>query len=160
MDTTSHENKIYKTNTILKETILEEDKIIKYLLNYCIFFGALGFLIVGISSYIGYNLIPFLKANEIIFFPQGLTMCFYGICGIIVGINQIRILTLKIGEGYNEFNKEKGIVKIYRKGLSSDINITYAITDIVRINKFKEKNKNLQRKLFLKQKFCKYKNFQ
>lgn len=62
-------------------------------------------------------------------------MCFYGTCGIIVSINQIRIMLMKIGEGYNEFNKEKGIMQIYRKGLigkDSDINIIYPLNDIVR----------------------------
>lgn len=133
-------DKIYKTDTVFKEKILEEDKIIKYILNYTILFGALGFLIVGISSYINYNLVPFLKADDIIFFPQGLTMCFYGTCGTLIGINQLQILTSSIGEGYNEFNKERGIMNIYRKGksLNSDINITYPLTDIVRVNNLKK----------------------
>lgn len=61
-------------------------------------------------------------------------MCFYGTCGVIVGINQIRIILSKIGEGFNEFNKEKGIMQIYRKGPmgeNSDVNIIYPLTDIV-----------------------------
>ena len=90
---------------------------------------------VGVSSYIKNNLIPFLNADQIIFFPQGITMCFYGTCALIVSINQIRIMLLKIGEGYNEFNKEKGIMQIYRKGLmgeDSDVNIIYPLADIVR----------------------------
>lgn len=127
--------KILKTNTILKEKITEDDKTIKYLLNFIILGGGLGFLIVGISSYIKYNLVFFLKADQIIFFPQGLTMCFYGICGTLVGINQLRILLLKIGEGYNEFDKTKGTMNIFRKGLTgkdSDVNITYPLEEIVR----------------------------
>lgn len=128
-------DRFYKTNTIFRENIIEEDKIIKYILNYTILLGALGFLSVGLSSYINYNLVPFLKADEILFFPQGLTMCFYGTSGTIIALNQIRILTSRIGEGFNEFDKEKGIMNIYRKGKdqNSDINITYPITDIVRI---------------------------
>lgn len=136
----NNKNKVFKTETIYKENIIEEDKVIKYLLNYCILFGALGFLSVGISSYVNYNIIPFLNAEEIIFFPQGLTMSFYGISGTLIALNQLRILTTKIGEGYNEFNKEKGIMKIYRKGKSkeNDIEINYPITDILRINNLKE----------------------
>lgn len=43
-------------------------------------------------------------------------MCFYGLIGVILSINQFLILYLKIGEGYNEFNKETGMMTIYRKG--------------------------------------------
>lgn len=132
--------KTIKSNTVLKEFITEEDKITKYVLNFIILGGGLAFLIVGISSYLKQNIIFFLKADQIIFFPQGLTMCFYGFCGTIVGINQIKILTQNIGEGYNEFDKEEGTMKIFRKGTkgkNSDINITYPLEEIVRneINK-------------------------
>jgi len=62
-------------------------------------------------------------------------MCFYGTCAIIVSINQIRILLNNVGEGYNEFDKDKGLMKIYRKGFKgkdSDVNIVYSLMDIVR----------------------------
>lgn len=125
--------KLIKTELIYKEYIIESYKPIKYLLNCIIISGSLGFLSVGISSYLKYDIIPFLKADQIIFFPQGLTMCFYGFCGILVGMNQMRILILKIGEGYNEFNKEQGTMTIVRRGANSDINITYPLNDILRI---------------------------
>lgn len=64
---------------ILIENIKEENKLLKYLLNIVIFLGALGFFIVGVSSYIRHNLIVFLDASEIIFFPQGITMLIYGL---------------------------------------------------------------------------------
>lgn len=135
------ENKIIKTETKFKEYILETDKLIKYILNLIILTGSLGFLIVGISSYIKYNLLIFLKADQIIFFPQGLTMCFYGFFGTIISINQTKILLTNVGEGYNEFDKEKDIMKIYRKGLNgknSDINITYSLKDILRNKTYKK----------------------
>lgn len=120
---------------ILVEKITEKDKLIKYGFNIIMLLGAVSFLIVGISSYINYNLIFFLKADSIIFFPQGITMCLYGIAGTILSINQFRILLLNVGEGYNEFNKKNGNMTIFRKGLqeNSDIKITCALTDIVRI---------------------------
>lgn len=34
--------------------------------------GATGFLITGLSAYIGHNILFFLDASEIQFFPQGL----------------------------------------------------------------------------------------
>lgn len=129
------ENEIIKTDKLFKENIKENDKILKYIINLIILLGSVGFLIVGISSYVKFNIIPFIQSNEIIFFPQGLVMSFYGCCGLLLGINQMRILLLNIGEGYNEFNKENGKMKIYRKGLqgrNSDINISYPLKDILR----------------------------
>lgn len=79
-------DKIFTTNAegnILIENIIEESRLLKYFLNMVILFGALGFFIVGISSYIKYNIIPFLDASEIIFFPQGITMVAYGLRQII-----------------------------------------------------------------------------
>ena len=64
---------------ILIENIQEDNRLLKYFLNYVIFFGALGFFIVGSSSYFRFNLIPFLDASQIIFFPQGITMLIYGL---------------------------------------------------------------------------------
>jgi hypothetical protein len=121
--------------TLLKENIVENDKKQKYLLNIIMLLGALGFLTAGISSYLQYDIIPFIESQKIIFFPQGIIMCFYGFIGTLLSINQIRILSLKVGEGYNEFDKIKGTIKIFRKGIrgkDSDINLTYQLNEIVR----------------------------
>lgn len=120
---------------LLKEYIHETDKTQKYLLNIVMLLGALGFLIAGTSSFLQHDLIPLIKADKIIFFPQGITMCFYGLLGTILSINQLRILILEIGEGYNEFDKLKGTLKIFRKGFNgqdSDIYLTYQLTEILR----------------------------
>lgn len=134
--TNTNEKKLtFKNDKLLREEILENDKYLKWILNFTMLLGGLGFFVAGLSSYLKQNILFFINADQIIFFPQGLTMTFYGTCGIIVSINQIRILFLKIGEGFNEFNKEKGIMQIYRKGLlgkESDINITHPLKDIVR----------------------------
>lgn len=125
----------FKNETIIREEILESDKYLKWVINSMMLLGGLGFFIAGLSSYLKQNLIYFINVDQITFFPQGLTMSFYGTCGILVSLNQIRILFFKIGEGFNEFNKEKGIMKIYRKGFlgkESDINITHPLKDIVR----------------------------
>lgn len=131
-----NEKELKSRDTIYVQKIEEEDKIVKYILNSTMFLGSLGFAIAGISSYTRTNIIGFIDANNIIFFPQGLTMCFYGTLGLIISINQILITYYKIGEGFNEFDKEKGTMRIYRKGFpwkNSDINLVYSLTDILRI---------------------------
>ena len=124
-----------RNEKILIENLGEENKTIKYILNLVIALGSIGFLIVGISSYKNITLIPFLKEDEIIFFPQGLTMLIYGFLGTLISINQYFVILSHIGEGFNEFNKETGEMRIFRKGLpgkNNDINLTYSINDIVR----------------------------
>lgn len=106
----SHKHDILKNDWLLKEEITESNKTLKYFFNTIIFLGAFSFLIVGISSYVGFNIFFFLDAKQIIFFPQGATMCFYGTIGIILSVNQFLILYWKVGEGYNEFNKNTGIM--------------------------------------------------
>ena len=125
-----------KTKSLYKEYITDKNKFIKYTINIIMILGSIGFLNAGISSYLQYDLIPFLKTDQIIFFPQGLVMCFYGTAGLLIGTNQMKILLLKIGEGYNEFNKQDGTMTMFRKGIkgkNSDINITYSLKDILRI---------------------------
>ncbi|EPS73507.1 hypothetical protein M569_01288, partial [Genlisea aurea] len=95
--------------------------------------GSLGFGITGISSYLNKDIIYFLEVKNIVFFPQGLTMLIYGTLGLIISMNQFRILILKIGEGYNEFNKTNGTMTLFRKGQTneqSDIKIIYQLADI------------------------------
>lgn len=53
---------------------------------------------------------------EIAFFPQGLSMCFYGLIGILLGTFLFFCIVFQIGCGFTEFNKEKGTVRIFRLG--------------------------------------------
>jgi hypothetical protein len=134
------ENLIIGNEYILKEKVEEQDKFIKYFLNLSMLLGSFGFLIVGTSSFLGFNLILFLDATNIVFFPQGIIMSFYGFLGLILALNQIFILYLGVGEGFNEFDKTKGTVTIYRKGFfgeNSDVYISYPIADVVRLMLYK-----------------------
>nr|YP_010264559.1 photosystem I assembly protein Ycf4 [Vandenboschia striata]UIO59689.1 photosystem I assembly protein Ycf4 [Vandenboschia striata] len=83
----------------------------------CILFcGAMGFFLVGLSSYIGKDLIPILSSEQIIFIPQGIVMCFYGIAGLFFGLYLWCTIFWDIGSGYNLFDKREGIFSIFRWG--------------------------------------------
>lgn len=125
-----------QTDYLLYEEIKENDKLIKYSISLIMLLGASGFLIAGISSYLKYNLIPLLQSEDILFFPQGITMCFYGSLGTVLAVLQLKILASNIGEGYNEYNKKTGQLRVFRKGTKgkeSDINIYYSLNDILRL---------------------------
>lgn len=81
-----------------------------------LFLGSLGFLLVGTSSYLGRNLISLFPSQQIIFFPQGLVMSFYGIAGLFISSYLWSTISWNIGSGYDLFDRKKGIVCIFRWG--------------------------------------------
>nr|QEJ85724.1 Ycf4 [Hydrostachys sp. CF-2019] len=88
--------------------------------NFCwafiLFLGSLGFLLVGTSSYIGKSLISFFPAPQILFFPQGIVMSFYGIAGLFISSYLWATIFWNVGSGYDRFDKKEGIVCIFRWG--------------------------------------------
>ena len=88
-----------------------------------IFFAGSGFLVTGTSSYLrlyqtqdNLPIVSFLSAKNIVFFPQGLVMCFYGILGLLFSSYLFFTIFWQVGSGFNEFNKRKGYVRVFRWG--------------------------------------------
>jgi hypothetical protein len=95
--------------------------------------GSFGFLLTGISSYLNYDLVPFINSKNIIFFPQGLVMCFYGFLGLVFSSYLWLTLFWSVGGGFNEFNKKDGMVRIFRWGFPGKnrrIDLFYEMTNI------------------------------
>jgi len=79
--------------------------------------GGFGFFLAGLSSFFNNQLLFFISSsNEIAFVPQGIVLLFYGTVGSILGIFLILTVWWNVGSGYNEYNRDKQEVKIYRKG--------------------------------------------
>nr|YP_009169888.1 photosystem I assembly protein ycf4 [Viscum album]YP_009862066.1 photosystem I assembly protein Ycf4 [Viscum ovalifolium]ALD84699.1 photosystem I assembly protein ycf4 [Viscum album]QKV09891.1 photosystem I assembly protein Ycf4 [Viscum ovalifolium] len=81
-----------------------------------LFFGSLGFLLVGTSSYLGRNLIYLFPYQQITFFPQGIVMSFYGIAGLFISFYLWCTISWNVGSGYDRFDIKKGIVCFFRWG--------------------------------------------
>nr|YP_010596194.1 photosystem I assembly protein Ycf4 [Tanaecium pyramidatum]WAJ60412.1 photosystem I assembly protein Ycf4 [Tanaecium pyramidatum] len=81
-----------------------------------VFLGSLGFLFVGISSYLGRNLISFVSSEQVPFFPQGIVMFFYGIAGLFISLYLWSTISWNVGSGYDRFDKKEGIARIFRWG--------------------------------------------
>nr|BAG50121.1 photosystem I assembly protein [Takakia lepidozioides]BAG50136.1 photosystem I assembly protein [Takakia lepidozioides]BDD17423.1 photosystem I assembly protein Ycf4 [Takakia lepidozioides] len=95
--------------------------------------GALGFFSVGISSYFGKDLIPFLSSQQILFVPQGIVMCFYGIAGLFLSLYLWCTILWSVGSGYNRFDKREKIVCLFRWGFPGEnrrIRIQFLMKDI------------------------------
>nr|YP_009000108.1 photosystem I assembly protein ycf4 [Silene chalcedonica]ABY85452.1 ycf4 protein [Silene chalcedonica]AGZ18098.1 photosystem I assembly protein ycf4 [Silene chalcedonica] len=107
-----------------------------------LFLGSLGFVLVGISSYLGRNFISLFSPQQILFFPQGIVMSFYGIAGLFISSYLWCTISLNVGSGYDFFDKKEGIVCIFRWGFPGKnrrICLRFLIKDIQSIRiEFKE----------------------
>jgi hypothetical protein len=81
-----------------------------------LFLGSLGFFLVGLSSYLGGNWISLFPSQQIIFFPQGIVMSFYGIAGLFISSYLWCTISWNIGSGYDRFDRKDGIVSLFRWG--------------------------------------------
>nr|YP_009571442.1 photosystem I assembly protein Ycf4 [Gisekia pharnaceoides]QBC67804.1 photosystem I assembly protein Ycf4 [Gisekia pharnaceoides] len=98
------------------EFITGSRKISNFCWAFILFLGSSGFLLVGISSYLGKNLISLFPPQQIIFFPQGIVMSFYGIAGLFISSYLWCTISWNVGSGYDLFDREEGIVCIFRWG--------------------------------------------
>jgi hypothetical protein len=95
--------------------------------------GGIYFGLTGISSHLGYDILPFIHSNNIVFFPQGLVMCFYG--GLAFVLSGYLWLTIfwQVGGGFNEFNKKTNTFRVFRWGFPGKdrrIDLLYLLSDI------------------------------
>jgi hypothetical protein len=120
-------------NEIRQDKIVGSRRFSNYFWSFFLFFGGLGFLLAGISSYFKVNLLPFSNPTELAFIPQGLVMMFYGTLSLGISIYIIVTVLLDIGSGYNEYNKLESLIKIVRKGFpgkNREILLTYPLSNV------------------------------
>lgn len=106
----------WRSECIWIEGITGSRKISNFCWALILFFGSLGFLLVGTSSYLGRNLIYLFPYQQITFFPQGIVMSFYGIAGLFISFYLWCTISWNVGSGYDRFDRKKGIVCIFRWG--------------------------------------------
>lgn len=104
-----------------------------------ILIGGLGFFIVGLSSYLNIEILPFTNSSELMFLPQGAVMTFYGTIALIISIFIWFTIIWNVGGGYNKFDNNEGIITIFRLGFpgkNRSLELIYKINDIkaVKIN--------------------------
>ena len=120
-------------NEIRQDQIVGSRRFSNYFWAISLFFGGIGFLLAGLSSYFKINFLPFANPVELVFIPQGLVMIFYGTLSFSISIYIFVTVILDIGSGYNEYNKIENLVKIVRKGFpgkNREILLTYPLTNI------------------------------
>nr|YP_005352963.1 photosystem I assembly protein ycf4 [Mankyua chejuensis]ADZ47995.1 photosystem I assembly protein ycf4 [Mankyua chejuensis]AJJ48625.1 photosystem I assembly protein Ycf4 [Mankyua chejuensis] len=110
----------WQSERVRVESVRGARRISNFCWAFILVFGALGFLLAGLSSYFGKNLIPFLSSQQIVFIPQGIAMCFYGIAGLFLGFYLWCVISWNVGSGYNQFDEQEGIVRIFRWGFPGE----------------------------------------
>uniref|UniRef100_A0A6N2NIH9 Photosystem I assembly protein Ycf4 n=1 Tax=Salix viminalis TaxID=40686 RepID=A0A6N2NIH9_SALVM len=66
---------------------------------------------VSKNNYLDRNLISLFPSQEIIFFPQGIVMSFYGLAGLFISSYLWCTISWNVGSGYDRFDRKEGIVK-------------------------------------------------
>ncbi len=105
-----------RENRVIRQQVLGSRRFSNYWWATIVSGGATGFFLAGLSSYTKVNLLPIGDATQLIFIPQGVAMGFYGVAGLLLALYLWLVVLLDVGGGYNEFNKETGMVKIFRWG--------------------------------------------
>nr|YP_010145641.1 photosystem I assembly protein Ycf4 [Mallotus japonicus]QQO79493.1 photosystem I assembly protein Ycf4 [Mallotus japonicus] len=106
----------WRSERIWIELIVGSRKTSNFCWAFILFLGSLGFFLVGISSYLGRNLISLFPSQQIIFFPQGIVMSFYGIAGLFISSYLWSTIFWNVGSGYDRFDRKEQIVCIFRWG--------------------------------------------
>nr|ASO75916.1 photosystem I assembly protein Ycf4 [Storeatula sp. CCMP1868] len=117
--------------------------------------GGSGFLLAGLSSYLGTQLLPFGNTENIVFIPQGIVMTFYGTIGILLSLFLILNINLNIGGGYNSYNKRDGLIQIFRLGFPGKkrkILLRYTLQEIKSIKLSISEGLNPKREIYLQTK--------
>jgi hypothetical protein len=147
---------------IRRYMIVGERRINNYGWTFIVFFGALGFLSTGISSFFEKNLPLALAGGEealltsnfsVSFFPQGLLMCFYGSLGLLLSFYWALLIFWNVGGGFNEFNKKEGFIRIFRwgyPGKNRRIDLIYTLKEIEAIRVELKQGFDAQRTIFLR----------
>ncbi|KAJ8447507.1 LOW QUALITY PROTEIN: hypothetical protein Cgig2_019501 [Carnegiea gigantea] len=105
----------WRSKYIWIELITGSRKISNFCWAFILFLGSLGFLLVGISSYLGRNLISLFPPQPIFFFfpLQGIVMSFYGSqASLLAPVCAVQFR----GIGYDPFDRKEGRVFIFRWG--------------------------------------------
>lgn len=144
---------ISTSDRLLRKQIVGSRRFSNYWWATAVSIGATGFLLAGLSSYLHKNLLPVGDPTQLIFFPQGLVMGFYGTAGLLLALYLWFVIVFDVGGGYNEFNKETGFIKIFRWGFpgkNRQIEISCRTEDVQGVRAEIKEGLNPKRALYLR----------
>nr|YP_010903254.1 photosystem I assembly protein ycf4 [Hypnea cornuta]WCH55707.1 photosystem I assembly protein ycf4 [Hypnea cornuta] len=147
--------RIYNMFNVKTDKIVGSRRFSNYWWAICILLGGSSFFLVGLSSYLNIELLPFTRSSEILFIPQGIIMIFYGTIAILISLFLWLSIFWNIGSGYNEFNNDQGKIIIFRLGFPGKnriLKLEYDIKDIEAIKVNIREGISPKREIYLKTK--------
>jgi hypothetical protein len=138
---------------VIRQNILGSRRFSNFLWASVSLIGGIGFLLAGLSSYLNKNLLFVSDTSELQFIPQGIALTFYGVAGCLLSVYLWLIILWDVGGGYNEFNKNQGIVKIIRSGFPGKnrrIELEFPLEDVQSVKAEIKEGLNPKRTLYLK----------
>jgi hypothetical protein len=141
-----------ETNSVIKSDVSGSRRLSNVFWAIAVSLGGFGFFLTGLSSFFGMNLLVFSDSSEISFLPQGVVLVFYGTVGSILGIFLILTVYWNVGSGYNEFNRDRQKIKLYRKGFpgkNRELTFTFSFSEIKSIKMRIKDGINPKRQLLL-----------
>lgn len=142
-----------QSETVRRYNVIGSRRFSNYWWAFVILIGGTGFLVTGLSTFLGFNLLPFIHSENIAFFPQGLVMCFYGFLGLLFSIYLWLTILWSVGGGFNEFNKKDGLVRIFRWGFPGKnrrIDLSYQLNDVEAIRVELKEGLNPRRTIYIR----------
>jgi len=97
---------------IRRDIVFGRSRVKDYVYRACLLFGGFSFFIEGIKSRGFFSEYGFV--SEMQFFPQGFRLSFYGILFFLYGFYLFLIRFLSVGSGFNEYDKEKKLITVFR----------------------------------------------
>ncbi|MEM6252400.1 MAG: photosystem I assembly protein Ycf4 [Cyanobacteria bacterium P01_D01_bin.156] len=141
------------TNEVLQRDILGSRRLSNYWWALVTTVGGTGFLLAGVSSYTGINLLPFADPTQLIFIPQGIVMCFYGTAALLLSLYLWLICIWNVGGGYNRFDKVAQEAEIFRWGFpgkNRKIDFKYPLNSVTAIRVEIREGLNPKRAIYLR----------
>jgi hypothetical protein len=141
-------------NTTLRREIIGARRPSNYFWAAVTAVGGIGFFLSGLSSFLHTNLLPFSDLPaQLVFFPQGIAMGFYGTAALLLCLYLSLIILWNVGGGYNEFDKSAGEARIFRRGFpgkNRTIDLRYPLKDLLAVRAEIKEGLNPKRALYLK----------
>ncbi len=142
-------------SSVFRQNILGSRRFSNFFWAVAVSIGGTGFLLAGLSSYLKTNLLIVSDPTGLQFIPQGIALSFYGVVGLLLAIYLWLLIVWNVGSGYNEFNKETGKIKIFRRGFpgkNRQVEIEIPIEEVQSVRAEIKEGLNPKRSLYLRAK--------
>ena len=137
---------------VFREAIVGANRFSNYIWVLILSLGGSGFFLAGFSSYFKFNFLFFTNTATLNFIPQGILLLFYGTLAILLALFIFLWTREDVGSGFNEYDTENQVVRVFRKGFSffkNDIYLVYPFTDVRNLELEVVDNINPRRTIYL-----------